>query len=351
MKTPDRVTAATIATHTGLSRATVTHVLNGRAEALRIHPETQRRVLEAARELGYRPNASARSLLTGKFGNVAMLQSLRAAYLPAPLLLGMAEALSEHNMHLSLAEVPDNVMDEARYLPKSMRELSADGLIINRIVRLPESFIRAAQALQTPAIFLNVKQKDDCVHPDDLAGGRLAANHLLALGHRRILYVGAAVNEPEHYSEIDRRLGYEQEMQEAGVEPWLLRLPADPTTEQQALNDPRVAVAREFLANASPRPTAIIAYEFAEAMAVLHAAHQLGLRISQDLSLLMFHSHRDHRICIPVTTISNSVRHVGQEAVRMLIEKIENPGLVLPSRAVPMELLTGGTCSRPGQEA
>lgn len=340
-----RVTAATIAAHTGLSRATVTHVLNGRAAALRIRPDTQRRVREAARELGYRPNTSARALMTGKFGSVALLQSLRAAYLPDRLLHGIAETLTEHNLYLSVAEAPDTVMDDESYLPKVLRELSADGLIINRIIRLSDHFIRAIYSLQTPAVFLNVKQEMDSVHPDDLMGGGIATEYLLRLGHRRILYVKAAVNEQEHYSAIDRRLGYEHVMAEAGLTPQFLSLPADPITHEQTLNDRRVPVAREFLATVKPVPTAAIAYELAEAMAVLHACHQLQIRIPDDLSLLMFHPGPEHRICIPVTTVSNAVHRVGQEAVRMLIEKIAHPGLSLPTRTVPMELVEGGTCS------
>jgi DNA-binding LacI/PurR family transcriptional regulator len=136
-------------------------------------------------------------------------------------------------------------------------------------------------------------------------------------------------------------------MAEAGLAPQFLALPADPITPEQTLNDRRVPVARDFLANAKPRPTAAIAYELAEAMAVLHASHQLQIRIPDEFSLLMFHPGPEQRICIPVTTVSNAVQRVGQEAVRMLMEKIDHPGLTLPARAVPMELIEGGTCLPP----
>ena len=79
------------------------------------------------------------------------------------------------------------------------------------------------RALQTPAIFINVKQEFDAVHPDDLRGGEIATEHLLQLGHTRIAYARAAVNLKEHYSEIDRRLGYEAAMQSAGLPPLIWR--------------------------------------------------------------------------------------------------------------------------------
>ena len=68
-------TLATLAEHLGLSRATVTHVMNGRGTAQRIRPETQKRVREAAQALGYRANPSARAVRAGRFGSVALIRS------------------------------------------------------------------------------------------------------------------------------------------------------------------------------------------------------------------------------------------------------------------------------------
>src|SRR5262249_14722657 len=91
-------TIATIAAHMGLSRATVTHVLNGRGTEQRIRPETQQRVLEVARELGYRPNASARAVRAGRFGSVALIQSQLGEYLPPELLYGLTTAMAARDV-------------------------------------------------------------------------------------------------------------------------------------------------------------------------------------------------------------------------------------------------------------
>ena len=340
------VTAAMVAAHLGVSKATVTHVLNGRGTQLRIRPQTQQLVLDAAQALGYRPNVSARAIRTGRFGCAALIQSLKALYLPAELLLGIAEALAEHDMHLSLAEVPEEVIDNESYVPKIVRELSADGLLINRIQQIPPEFMERLRTLQTPAIFINVKQEFDAVHPDDLDGGRIAADHLITLGHKKIVYARAAVNLKEHYSEEDRRLGYETAMRSAGLPAAVWHLPADPIGLSSLYPDPRVEAAAALLALPG-RPTAIVAYELAEAMAFIHAAARLGLRIPEDLSLVMFHSGIDVRLCVPFTTITNAMRHVGREAVQMLLEKIDTGGQPLPSRAVPVELLEGATSRAP----
>ena len=105
--------------------------------------------------------------------------------------------------------------------------------------------------------------------------------------------------------------------------------------------------AAEALLAQPGRPTAIVAYELAEAMAFLHAAYRLGLRIPEDLSLVMFHWGIDLRLCLPITTVTNAMRRVGREAVQMLVEKIDIGGQPLPSRSVPVELLEGVTCRPP----
>ena len=342
----NHVTAATIAAHIGVSRATVTHVLNGRAEEQHIRPETQRRVLEGARTLGYRPNASARAIRTGRFGNVALIQSLRAQYLPNELLYGLTTAIADKDLHLVLTEVPDVVIEDETYLPHTMRELSVDGVFINRLAGFSQSFVELVGELRIPAIFLNVSEEFDCIHPDDRMGGRIATEYLLGLGHERIAYVGAQVNDKEHYSERDRRSGYEEVMMAAGKTPWVHSLPPDWVTREQMVDDQRVVVARQLLERAD-RPTAVVTYELAESMATMIAAYQLGLRIPDDLSIIQFHNKIDHRYCVAFHTISNVMERIGSEAVSMLLEKIENPEAPLAARAVPVEFLEGATCAAP----
>ena len=209
-------TIATIAAQMGLSRATVTHVLNGRAAQQRISPETQQRVLKVAYELGYRANAAARAIRASRFGNIALIQSLHGQYLPNELLHGLTKAIAVKDMHLVLTEVPDVVIDEELYLPRTMRELSVDGVLINRHVGFSSSYLDFIHRLGIPAVSLNVKQEFDCVHPDDLMGGRIATEFLLRLGHERIAYVDTDDPVSRHYSKQDRRLGYEQVMTFSG---------------------------------------------------------------------------------------------------------------------------------------
>jgi Transcriptional regulators len=340
-----RPTIATIAAHMGLSRATVTHVLNGRAEEQRIRPETQHRVREVARQLGYRPNASARAIRAGRFGNVALIQSLLGAYLPRELLYGLTTAIADKDLHLVVTQVPDGVIDDDTYLPHAMRELSADGALINRHVGYSPHLLEQIHRLRIPVVFLNVRQEFDCIHPDEVMGGRTATEFLLGLGHERIAYVESDVPIP-HFSNSDRRAGYEQAMAAAGRGPWVHLLPREWESPGQPSVDRRVESARALLAHAD-RPTAIIAYELTEAMAVVQAAHLAGLRIPQDLSVVLFHNRIDDSYFRPFQTVSNVMEEVGAQAIDMLLEKMKDPELPLPTRAVPTVMLEGVTCAPP----
>ena len=339
-------TLATIAAHIGLSRATVTHVLNGRAGQQRISPQTQRRVLEAAQELGYRANASARAIRLGQFGNIALVQSLLGQYLPNELLHGLTQAIADKDLHLVLTQVPDAVIEEETYLPHTMRDLSVDGVLINRHVGPSLPYLERIRRLRIPAAFLNIKQEFDCVYPDDLAGGRMAAELLLRLGHERIAYVDTEERENKHYSKEDRRSGYEQAIISAGKSPRLYFLPKDWQVAGKPSTDQRVEAARRLLAR-DDRPTAVIAYELAEAMAVVRAAYVLRLRIPEDLSLIQFHHWVDDRFFVPIHTVSNAMEMVGRKAVDLLLEKIERPEVPLPARVVPVTMLDGATCLPP----
>lgn len=336
-------TIATIAAQMGLSRATVTHVLNGRATEQRIKPETQERVLKAAHELGYRANAAARAVRAGRYGNIALIQSLYGQYLPSELLRGLTQAIASRDIRFVLTQAPDTVISDETYLPDTMRGLSVDGVIINRHLGFSEPYLAHIQRLGIPAIFLNVKQEFDCVHPDDLTGGRITAEHLLQLGHERIAYLETDEPENRHYSKHDRRAGYEQAMQDAGKTPQISLLPTASPLPGRPGSDARIEAARLLLMQAD-RPTAIVAYEIAEAMAVVHAAHILGMRIPQDLSIVQFHHRIDLRYFVPIQTVSNEMTEVGTAAVEMLLEKIENPQTALPARVVPVKMLEGATC-------
>ena len=341
-----RVTASQIAKELGLAQSTVSHVLNGRGDELGIKTETQLRVRETAKGMGYLPNVSARAMRSGRFGSAALIQSVNRVFVPASLLLGLTEELNRRQMRLTVAETADAEIGQAFYLPNVLRELSVDGLLINVLLDVPPALLDHVHALRVPAVWINTNEPADCVFPDDFNGARLATEHLLRFGHRRIAFVRTKSrprDDKVHYSVGARLRGYEQTMKAAGHAPQLLEIAPPPVWEKGLMDDHRIADVMQIL-RSPERPTAIVAYEKTTALPVLLAALQMGLKVPGDLSLIMFHHDFDASVGVSITTIIHNMQHVGVEAAAMLEEKINHPEDSLPPRAVPSYLFEGATC-------
>lgn len=343
-----RVTALQIAKELGLAQSTVSHVLNGRGDELGIKPETQLRVREVAKDMGYLPNVSARAMRSGRFGSAALIQSVNRVFMPASLLLGLTEALNRRQMRLMVAETADVEVGQEFYLPKVLRELSVDGLLVNVLLNVPPELLDTIHALRVPAVWINTNEPADCIFPDDFNGAVLATEHLLNLGHRRIAFVRSILPEPDetkwHYSSRLRRAGYEHAMKSARLGSQILEIGPAPNWSEGRLQDSRIADAMRIL-QAPNRPSAIVAYEKDIALPVLLAAWQLGFKVPGDLSLVMFHHDFDAAIGVAITTVIHDMGRVGAEAAAMLEEKINDPETSLPPRAVPSVLFEGMTCS------
>lgn len=338
------VTLKRIAAHCGLSAQTVTCVLNGKAHLFR--PETRERVLAAARELGYRPNAAAKAIRSGRFDCIALVLSPRSmeSSLFGDFLDGVDRALAEAGLHLVHAPLPTdwNGADDG---PKILGQRLADGLLVNYNAGIPPSVVDGIARTGLPAVWVNCQRSADCVHPDDLGAGRMATEHLLALGHRRIAYLDQAYGAltPEvHYSTRDRQTGYETAMRMAGLAPRVLRS-ATPLS-----SDRRLASALAWL-RADDRPSAVVTYSPFDALPVMHAATALlRLSVPQDLSLVTIDDQPADHLGVAMTTVVIPRYELGREAVAMLLARIAQPRRAAKPRMLPCRLVAGHTSGRVG---
>jgi LacI family transcriptional regulator len=332
-----------VAAAAGVSRNTVSRVLNGKTKA--VWPsiaERAERIRRAAAKLGYRPHGAARAMSRGRFGCAALLLSTEPgrSTLPKALLDGVHDALVRHDMHLTVARLPDEKLTSEGFVPKVLREWTADGLLINYNRDIPQKMVGLIERHSLPAIWLNCKRKSDCVHPDDLGAGRMATEHLIALGHRMIAYVhySPADEEPRHYSEVDRQAGYEKAMRSAGLAPRVLR-PAPREGELDLLG-----FTRPWLSGRD-RPTAVVAY--GHPSLVQYAAATMGLRVPDDLSVVCFAERRPDALGSRVTTAIVPAFEMGSEGVEMLIQKLKRPKKALAPRVVPARIGEGATTAPP----
>lgn len=323
------VTMGDVAQHLGVSKMTVSCGLRGTG---RVAPETRERIIDACRELGYRPNAAARAMAQGRFGTVALLLSTweERSTLPSFLLSGVYRGLAEHEQHLMIAKLPDEKLTNEGFVPKILREWLADGLVINYNQGVPAEMVRIIEDHHLPSVWLNAKREHDAVYPDDYTAGREITEYLIGLGHRRIAYLELGWNAAmrlhgeRHYSQHDRHAGYEHAMSAAGLAPQRIEDVAGVTPK----NIVAYTVGR---LRAPDRPTALITTGH---QIVERAAAVAGVRIPEDLSLATFLS--DPRVGNEMRPTAMVVpnEEMGIRAVEMLLRRIERP-----AEPVPVEVL------------
>ena len=209
-----RVTLGHIAEQVGVDRSTVSRALRNKSGEVGISAELTGRIIDAARDLNYSPNASARAVRSGRFDAAALLMSTQAgrSYLSTRMLDGIHDELAAREMHLTIAKVPDRKLSSEKYVPKILREFLSDGLIVNYTHQLPPHLQEVLERCRLPFVWLNADVGHDSVRADSLKAGRAATARMIAAGHRRVAYVDFCAGELElptaHGSAADREAGY-----------------------------------------------------------------------------------------------------------------------------------------------
>ena len=345
------ITIDQIAQHAGLSRQTVSNILNGKGELFRA--TTCDLVFRSAEELGYRPNSVARALRSGRFHAVGLVSSVdeHAGRIVAEAVDGIHAVLSEHNLHMVSGRYSDENLIGDNFVPKVLRELLVDGLIVNYTHAVPPGLHDRVARSNVPFIWLNVPMATDSVRPDDLGGGRMATEHLISLGHRRIAFVNlvhtaeeiAGKGRPLHYSVVDRFKGYRQAMTQAGLKPRLIAR-AEDVPEKESPWRP-FAWLRD-----DNRPTAVIFYNELGLGPLLVQLGELGLRIPRDISVMVFANKEFDLYGLPMDYVMVPHRKLGESATRALVAKIDaKKPKAISAQLLPCELRIQGASTAPAR--
>jgi LacI family transcriptional regulator len=339
-----RVTTTDIARKLKVAQPTVSTILNGSRSNTRVSNDLRQRILRVAAEMGYRPNSAAIAMKRGRFNAIGILSSTLGHHgmVPQATLWTMQQELMARDMHLVLGQMPDDKLVSDQDLPKVLREWSVDGLLLSYTADLPLQMLQLLRKYRIPAIHLNVRLAHDCVRPDDEGAAGDATRRLLAMGHRRIAYIGMKPRDGgEHYSILARRQGYELAMVEAGLTPRWVDGARDLDLHA---ND---GIARQLLADAD-RPTAVLCYSAASAKPLLFAAVQHGLVPGRDLSVMTFSESRQEVLGpYHIDFMRIPFGPVGREAVKMLLQKAEHPGAPLSPVILPFCVEPGDTVGPP----
>jgi len=328
------VTLKQIAEHTGLSRQAVGFILHNQGS---FKQDTRDRVIRAARELGYRPNYAAQALLQNCFNAIALLQGTQSfrSLVQGDLIVSISEAAERHGRHLSIATVRDEVFEDLDLVPKALRELMVDGLLINLNMDIPLAMLDLIARNRIPTVWLNVKRETDAVHPDDVRASRDLVRAMMRKGHRRVMYVDSAYDTTFiHYSRKDRYDGYRLAMKDAGVKP-----PAKAYLGDGGARDEAFLAYVDDALSSRRRPDGIIAYSGDDIETIYHRAiTRHGLRVPADL-LLGSYAHVRTWPGLPIVHCAWPGVALGAAAVEMLLKKIDRPATALRSRAVRFDLV------------
>jgi LacI family transcriptional regulator len=339
VKIVQSVTQRQIAQRLGVSQRTVSVAFSGSG---RVGAETRRKIIETAAAMGYRPNAAAVAMRNGRFGAIGMLSSSRVseAVVHPSTLWAVQEELSSRNMLLTMSVMPDRRLTDEQFLPSVLRQWSVDGLLVSYTYNAPAELVPMLQRHQTPAIWVNCRLADDCVHPDDYLAGRMAAEALLTRGHKHLGYIGFRPAE-SHYSASDRKQGFDDAVRAGGARGVHMSLGgAEPGTTAV------LSAVTAWLALAD-RPTGIVTYGEDEAGLVLLAARTLGLAMPGDLSLMCVRNGSALMCGVAVSGMETRHGPVGHLAVEQLLKKIQAPSQKLEPVVVAPRPLDGQTLGPP----
>ena len=316
-----RVTSIDVAKRAGVSQSTVSRVFSTNSK---VSEDKQKRVLEAAKELGYHPNAIARSLTTERTNIIGLVMAnLTSPFYPYVLDKFLLRFQSMDKQTLLFTSAPNQEIDEL--LPHILQH-RVDALIATSITMTSE-LAEECRRYGVPVILFNrYAPGTSAVCSDNEAGSRQVADILIDTGHQRIAYIAGTASASTNR---DREKGFTDRLHERGVTDWI-RGAGDFTYESG------YAVASELLAR-EDRPDGIFCASDNMALGALDAArYEHGLNIPDDLSVIGFDD-------MPIsswptynlTTITQQVDLMIEEAISMLVERLEDPARPPETRLIP----------------
>jgi LacI family transcriptional regulator len=302
-----------VANAAGVGASIASRVLNG-DPTVSIRPETRERILAAAREFNYRPNAFARGLKLARTTTLGMVVPNLAYPVNAEIIRGAERRAAAAGYVMLLAD-SEEFLQAGEAFERLLRERRVDGLLIASATTSEAALAELARE-GFPFVLVNrrVGRLGPSVTVDDSRGMQLGVEHLIALGHRRIAHIAG----PKDADTARRRLaGFRAAIREAG-----LRLPSALVSEASMDEESGYAAMERLLAE-TPRPTAVAVWSLASAVGALAAARRRRISVPAELSFVGFHdapiaSYLDP----PLTTVRMPLREMAERSVDVLLELV-----------------------------
>jgi LacI family transcriptional regulator len=319
-----------LAARLGLSQTTVSHVLSGRHEEFRISSETVARVREMAEKMGYRSNALARAFRERRTFSLGLVVEDLTNPFWTGIAMGAERVAEQHGYTLVVSNTNGEVERERAAL-NLLRDGRVDGLLLPPFARIDKDLMEV-QRDGLPFVQIDrglAKLKAPCVRTDHELGSHLLVDHLVARGHRRIVFiVGRDDVQPYRL----RTAGFKAAMAEHRLQPVeIIELKETTADETQA------AVAS--LLRGGTKVSAFYAANVWMTVGTMRAVRAAGLEVPKDVEIVGFDDlPMADLMRFPITTVAHDVTAIGREAMSILMKLRagEEPpqDLVIPPRLI-----------------
>jgi LacI family transcriptional regulator len=330
-----------IAKRTGVSRSTVSRVVN---DSPNVREEVRQRVLDVIQSVGYHPNAAARTLASQRSWVIGLVLPHSVSffftdpYYPH-LTKGIAQACNQHNYTLALFLVGTKE-DEEKIFPRVTRRGLLDGVMVQSGHHGDQGIIGRLIDAKMPLVVLGRPFRSDnvtYVDIDNVNASYYAVSHLARLGRRRIGTIAGPANSTVG---LDRMEGYRKALVDRGLD-----------VDESLINEGDFTEAGGYYAMQKllpAKPDAIFAASDVMAIGAIHAVHEAGLKVPDDIAFVGFDDLPLAPLSnIQLTTVRQPVVQFGIRAVETLIDEIEN-GSTPPHRIImDTELVIRQTCGCP----
>ncbi len=320
------------------------------SKVLRDHPdigdETRERVLARVKELDYRPNLAARSLVTGRTYLVGLVVPDLLHPFFAEIAKSLSSVLRKSGYYLIVSSSEEDPDLEEREIGQLLAR-RLDLLIIASCRSTVDLFFRIEKQ-KIPYVLIDRTLPGlaaNFVGVDDEAVGRLATSHLIDIGCKRV----AHIRGPETSTGIHRMEGYKRALSQGGLKVLddyiIMERKGDVDTRQ------RGAEAMQQLLNLKPRPDGVFCFNDPLAMGAMNYALNQGLRIPEDIAVIgCGNLHYDDSLRVPLSSIDQHSQRIGEEAARIALAILNSKTPLKPEAVVLQpELIMRGSTRRAGK--
>ncbi|ROS76669.1 LacI family transcriptional regulator [Cellulomonas sp. PhB143] len=331
---------ADVAQVAGVSHQTVSRVLNGHPS---VRPQTRARVLAAIESLGYRRNSAARALVTSRSATIGVVTTGSPLYGPTSTLFAIERAARDAGYFVSVAALASYDGEAMRTVLEHLMSQGVEGIVV---IAPQDDVAAAVDSFSSPVPVVLVAAREGAgtgleVAVDQRAGARLATEHLVSLGHERIMHLSGP---DDWFDARERVLGWRDAMADAGLGTAGLLAAGDWSAERGYRSGLGLADR-----TGAARPTAVFAGNDQLALGLLRAFWERGVRVPDDVSVVGFDDVEGAAYLVPaLTTVRQPFDELGRECLDVLVAALGDVAVARDVAIAPRLVVRSSTAPPTG---